>query len=402
MFKLPVLILCVLLMFATPAECNRLPGSITEIPESVLVRLFSIDNSEKFTFLSHSGEMQIATSAGSYSGKQLVVEKPLSGNTVRVRVGKSELSSDSPVHITSVYPVTIRAGNNREKIILPPVTIRNTGERLLLIQKISFTNYILGVVHGEMPTGHDEALKAQAVAASSYALYNLNRHSREGYDFCDSTHCQFYRGMISRDTPHYSAVMSVRGELISKNGLIVESFYHSTCGGMTTNARDVFGIHSPGITGISDRKTVNSPPFCFSSPHFEWKYIIEKERLGNILKKERLFADIGTLQSLNILETDKSGRVIEIQVKGKQAVKTLSGYDFWQIMGYNLGWGTIKSSRFKVFEKNGKLTFSGLGLGHGLGKCQHGAMEMAKRGKSYKEILKHYFPDTELIRVFVR
>jgi stage II sporulation protein D len=208
--------------------------------------------------------------------------------------------------------------------------------------------------------------------------------------------------MISKDTPHYHAGMSVRGLVLSAGGLVVEGFYHSTCGGMTAEVFDVFGGYSRGLAGVSDRSGIDSPTFCAGSPHFEWRYVIGKERLGSVLKKERLFSEIGNFQAIRVLKTDKTGRVTVIEVRGDRAVKTLSGYDFWQILGSHLGWGTVKSSRFKIFEKDGTITFSGLGLGHGVGMCQYGAMEMAKRGKSYEEILKHYFPAVELRRILAR
>jgi stage II sporulation protein D len=193
-------------------------------------------------------------------------------------------------------------------------------------------------------------------------------------------------------------MVETKGLVLTQDGRVIEAFYHSTCGGHTCEAQDVFGLSMNGITGISDKIKSKGKSLCVSSPHYNWKFSIEEDKIFSALQQEKEFSSCGQLKIIEIAKTNKSGRVISLKLTGVRSSIYVSGYNFWQIMGDRFGWGKFKSAWFKIFKRNNTIIFQGKGLGHGLGMCQTGAMEMAKKSYNHRQILKHYFPHTVISR----
>jgi SpoIID/LytB domain protein len=277
-----------------------------------------------------------------------------------------------------------------------PIRVHLTGKNIT--RELALEEYVLGVVAAEGSVVDElEALKALAVAARTYALKNLRRHADEGYDFCDTTHCQRYLLTVADERAHARfknlyrrAVMETAGETLrDEEGRVADAYFHAACGGMTADVETLWGVaDAPGyLRGVADE-------YCAAAPH-DWTNVIPAAKLAKALRGESV-SDVGErLDNVTVASRDRTGRVEYIALEGERNL-TLRGWDFKMIVGRALGWNVLKSSRFEVTRAGSDFVFRGTGFGHGLGLCQEGAHEMARRGLSYRRILEHYFPGTKV------
>ena len=274
----------------------------------------------------------------------------------------------------------------------PSVRVRLAGEKTA--RTIPLEAYVEGVIAAEGGGETEpEALKALAVAARAYALKHLRRHEAEGYDFCALTHCQ--RFVLGTDNPAARrAAQATRGQvLVDKNGALIEAYYGASCGGMTADVGQLWGVAPKTyLRGVADEA-------CETGPHSHWTDTIPADKLAAALRQDPRGDTGARLDEIRVAKVDSTGRAQTITLKGARE-RTLSGWDFKLIVGRALGWNYLKSSRFTV-EKNGAaFVFRGRGFGHGLGLCQEGAHIRAQRGASYKQILARYYPGANIRRGF--
>ena len=273
-----------------------------------------------------------------------------------------------------------------------PVRVHLTGKNIT--RELALEEYVLGVVAAEGSVEDElEALKALAVAARTYALKNLRRHADEGYDFCDTTHCQRYLLTVADERDHARfknlfrrAVTETAGETLrDAEGRTADAYFHAACGGMTADVETLWGMTgAPGhLRGVADE-------YCEAAPHL-WVNVIPAAKLAKALRGDSM-SDVGDrLENVTVTSRDRTGRVEFLVLEGERQ-RTVRGWDFKMIVGRALGWNVLKSSRFEVTRAGTDFVFRGTGFGHGLGLCQEGAHEMARRGLSYRRILEHYFP----------
>lgn len=260
-------------------------------------------------------------------------------------------------------------------------------------------DYLRGVLAAEASVEDEaEALKAQAVASRTFALRNVGRHLKDGYDFCSTTHCQRFITDIAagRNQKHLSrvrqAINDTSGEVMrDERGRLIDAYFHAACGGMTANVESLWGFAPQSyLRGVRD-------DYCAAMPHRYWTQAIPATQLAKALRSDPQSDVGGRLDEIIVSKRDASGRAEEITLKGARR-RTLRGWDFKLIVGRALGWQQIKSSRFEVTRAGANFIFHGSGFGHGLGLCQEGAHVMARRGLSYQQILTHYFPGTVVQR----
>jgi SpoIID/LytB domain protein len=269
-----------------------------------------------------------------------------------------------------------------------------------ITEQLSLEDYVLGVMRAEGTTESEpEALKALAIAVRTYALKNLGRHAKDGYDFCSTTHCQrFVRsnpdGALpdgrASDTRLVTAVRATEGQvLLDARGQLIDSYFGASCGGETANVGTLWGITPPEyLRGVRDE-------YCESGPHATWSDTISRADLLRALQSDSR-TDVGSrLDTILISKRDETGRAEFVTLAGERS-KTVRGWDFKIIVGRVLGWNVLKSSRFDISRVGANFVFRGSGFGHGLGLCQEGAHVMAARGASYERILQKYFPGTSL------
>src|SRR5215475_10288514 len=275
------------------------------------------------------------------------------------------------------------------------VKVRSVSENVT--RELPLEEYLAGVLAAEASVETEiEALKAQAVVSRSFALKNLGRHAREGYDFCSTTHCQRFTFPKTRSSVRGAsrrAVEETAGVILSDPlGNVVDAYFHAACGGMTANIETLWGAPAPSyLRGVRD-------DFCATMPHRRWAQKIPADQLARALQSDERANAGARLVSINVTRRDATGRAEAITIEGARR-RMVRGWDFKLIVGRALGWQMIKSSRFEVSRAGGDFIFHGFGFGHGLGLCQEGAHVAARRGMSYRQILNHYFPGTRLTRV---
>jgi stage II sporulation protein D len=214
-----------------------------------------------------------------------------------------------------------------------------------------------------------------AVAARTYAVHFGSRHKTEGFDFCDTTHCQDVR-LGNQSARVRAAVTTTEGELLWYQGRPAATYYHRSCGGEIENA----GLLEPELRVPYLR--AHHDDYCARSD--EWHSEITKADLTRALGRP--------LSSVAIVDRSSSGRVRTLQAGGRATSAT----EFRFAIGRALGWDKIRSDLYQVEDRGDRIAFRGRGQGHGVGLCQVGADSMGQQQKSYREILAYYYPGTSL------
>ena len=252
------------------------------------------------------------------------------------------------------------------------------------VKSIPLEEYIIGVVAGEMPASFNiEALKAQAIASRTYALYHKNN---EIYDLKDNTDNQVYiekDEMVNKWGDLYDkyfnkikeAVTSTKGLVLTYNGNLIESFYFSMSNGYTQNSVDVFKEDIDYLSSVESKYDNNN------ITNFEYKTTYDIEEFKN-----KLQINCGIIEIKNIIYNDNRYiKSIEI------CNKTFEGNEFRNILN-------LRSASFDIVI-NDKVEIITKGYGHGVGMSQYGANGYANNGYNYEDILKHYYKNVEITSI---
>ena len=288
-------------------------------------------------------------------------------------------------------PLSLRIRRNPQSAI----KVRSVSENVT--RELPLEEYLVGVLGAESSVEDEiEALKAQAVVSRAFALKNLGRHAREGFDFCSTTHCQRFTFPKTKGAVNGAARRAVEGTagviLNDSLGNVVDAYFHAACGGMTANIETLWGAPAPSyLRGVRD-------DFCATMPHRRWAQKIPANQLAKAMQSDERTNVGARLVSITVTKRDATGRAEALTIEGARR-RLVRGWDFKLIVGRALGWQMIKSSRFEVSRAGDDFIFRGSGFGHGLGFCQEGAHVAARRGMSHRQILNHYFPGTRLTRV---
>lgn len=267
--------------------------------------------------------------------------------------------------------------------------VQNQKGRWDLVNELPLETYLIGLLHGEMHRDWPiEALKAQAVAARTYALRQQKRRGKkETYDLRADTQDQVYVGLFgeAKDAALREVIAATEGEVLWFLGLY-PTYYHSCCGGQTEEAKQVWGKREK-TASVAD-------PFCARSPNFEWHLQMNSNQLFSALKEQGLTGQ--TLLKIEIEKEENNPRNQLVILTTDSAILYLKATDFRRILGND----KIKSTWFSVAPAKGGFQFSGYGYGHGVGLCQWGARAMALEGKTYREILEHFYPKAEVRKIY--
>ena len=262
--------------------------------------------------------------------------------------------------------------------------------KLLLTALMPMGEYIAGVLAGE--TGNfksEETLKAMAVTARTYALHFGARHALDGFDFCDSTHCQNLR--LAEITPRLRRLSRITaGEVLWYDGEPAATYYYANCGGTTEDGRYILGNEEQRAPYLKQ----HSDAYCVRNSNNRWRSEVSKRELQHALLAEGVDVP-GKLRAVAVARRTESGRVEFLTVTGSHAI-TVPGLTFRSAVGRNIGWERLKSNWYDVRVEGDLIVFNGRGSGHGVGLCQVGAEVMGEEGKSYREILSFYYPGTHL------
>jgi stage II sporulation protein D len=294
--------------------------------------------------------------------------------------------------------------------------------KLMAVNELPLEQYLKCVATSEMSAQcPSEFLKAQTIVARSWLLANIEqKHCHLGFDICNDDCCQRYQGMANCTEASIKSANDTFGQAIMFENKICDARYSKSCGGITEDYNHVWeGDPVPYLISIKD---VNESNTAFCSPeivpeetlknyigdvdekgkYFRWTYNATQGELIQSLKEKRNVI-AGKILNLYPVKSGESGRIIDLTFDYEdengqsQSIQIQSEYEIRNIMSPSF----LFSSAFRI-QKNDKGNFilHGKGWGHGVGLCQIGALGMALSGKSSKEILDHYYIDTELKKIY--
>ena len=317
-----------------------------------------------------------------------------------VSEAKSKKNKNKKAEVKSTVPVVsnvpeIKIKSNKPKGWQPEIKVgilsKDAKNPKVEIKTIKVEEYLRGVLPKEMsPSFNEEALKAQAVAARTFALKNRKRHQSEGYDLCNTTHCQIYNGLSDSHERSDWAIDETFGEVLFYNDKLIQASFHTDSGGMTENAVDVWGTDFPYLRASTEIETKTMPwTVKITLKDFSNKLAANKKNIGDVKFVKITNMEIGKITD----DRSTSGRVKELTVVGSAAQVKLTGSDMRQIFG-------LKSTLFDVSLSGDEVVINGYGWGHGVGLSQCGAQTFAENGYTYDKILSHYYKGTTLKRLY--
>ncbi|MBI5026142.1 MAG: SpoIID/LytB domain-containing protein [Nitrospirae bacterium] len=262
------------------------------------------------------------------------------------------------------------------------IEVKRSDNGLIVINELPLETYVEGVVASEV--GRDwemEALKAQAVISRTYAVYHRAMNAGRDYHLTSTVLHQVYKGenynpMISQ------AVRETEGEILTFESRPIEAIYHSTCGGKTELPEEVWENSKayPYLrqVGCSDE----------SSPYSTWQRRFNFNDIGKAL-------GIKDIKDIKIVSLTSTGRVKMLKVFTENSEQMVKATDLRRLLGYK----ELPSTMFTMKIEGREILLEGGGYGHGVGLCQWGSLELAKKGKNYKEILRYYYPGTVISKL---
>lgn len=326
------------------------------------------------------------------SGKELARWPTLKWQEARasesgVRIGPAEFASAAVVLEPTKPNVLIRVNAQpyRGRLILR----RGPDGKLMVVDWLPLEDYLVGALTSETSSRWPlEALKAHAVVSRTMVAHRIWIRKSEPYDVTADVSTHVYHGAAAERATTRQAVNETRGQVLAYGGELFSASFHANCGGYTEDAAELWSVKEemPPLKGGPD-------PYCEGLKHYRWEADVgrtEWERtLGTTAQQ------VGTLEDAEVVERNRSGRVRTILLKGSRGSVTLTGRRLREMLGANL----LRSLKFDVSVAPGKIHFSGLGWGHGVGMCQWGAYGMAHEGHKMEEILSAYFPGADRRRL---
>ncbi|MEX2483679.1 MAG: SpoIID/LytB domain-containing protein [Brumimicrobium sp.] len=331
-----------------------------------------------------------STTFGAILPNEFVALRKTSDNKVELKhgvrlLGRFDKVTLTPTNKDLALRLRPRSPILKERKYRDAFSVIASKEGLTVINNVSYTNYLGGVVESEGGGGkHIEYYKAQAVLSRTYALKRLKRHENKGFNLCDQVHCQAYHNMLTYTDEIKKAVLETAGEYIevTVGNELVDGYFHANCGGQTTRSDYVWKEDIPYLQPFKDT-------FCIYTRQATWEKKIPKTEWRNFLVNNYFYP----------IEDSLYGSII---------------YDFEQIdrkafyISPHLGIPlrdiryhfNLKSTLFSCYPEGQYVVLKGRGFGHGVGLCQEGAMGMANNGLNYRDILRFYFEGIRFGRYF--
>ena len=247
------------------------------------------------------------------------------------------------------------------------------------VSRVALEDYVARVVAGEgQPRAADGAQQALAITARTYALANRNRHRREGFDLCATTHCQVLGAATDAAR---RAAKATAGRVLLHQGQPASVYYSALCGGQSELASQVW----PGADDSSS--DLHEDDACRDEP--AWTRVSSPQQIERALRAAGHRGD--RLRELRVIARNESGRVTRLRVGGF-VPNEISGQDLRMALNRTSGEQIVRSTAFEVRRVGSTYQFTGTGYGHGVGLCVIGAGRRAAQGNSADAILRFYFP----------
>jgi stage II sporulation protein D len=288
--------------------------------------------------------------------------------------------------VSAGAPVEVVAGKAHKKVRGIISLVVKKGQ-MMVINKLDIETYLRAVVPAESaPSWALEALKAQAAAARTYAVYQINHRQDWDYDVVDNEGDQAYGGVSKEHKNTDQAVKETQGYIIMQGGKPILAMYTANSGGYTADPMAVFQLKKTYLVSQPD-------PESLKGKMADWKKEASIEKVEAGLKKRGVKA--AGLIDLEPAEKDSSGRIIKVKVITQEGSNS---YRTWSTLRRALDLPEILFDIKKTDD--GRFVFQGHGFGHGVGYSQWGSAYMGKGGASFKEIIAFYYPNTELVKLW--
>jgi stage II sporulation protein D len=348
------------------------------------VRLYTLHPPTEITVKASSGTLQWRTCPGCSKNSATLLSLQAAGSELRIR----DAGISREIFISGA--IRIEAAGQPSIPATFPLQIQASDGHLLLTAAIPIEDYVAAVLAGESGDfRNDESLKAMAVVVRTYATRFRGQHNGEGFDFCDTTHCQV--PLWSSITPRITAAVDfTHGETLLFKGAAVSAFYHQNCGGTIAAGSEAWSsVTEPYLRCHPD-------PYCVTASPLKWESSLAVADMDSALRTAGLSSPAGWT-AIEIVSRSESGRAQRLLLKGGTSLDTpISASSFRFAVNRALGWNKIRSDLYDLRNDGDHILFSGRGSGHGVGLCQAGAEEMARQGKDYRQILDFYFSGTRL------
>jgi stage II sporulation protein D len=350
--------------------------------EDVRVRLRTAHPPASITIRSMEGTLRWrkCLTCAEQSGSRLTIVAPTNGTMIEGNsdpdyfvTGRYELNSNGAPGFYSQFPLHVRAKSGT----------------LLIVVTMPLEEYVQHVLMAESGDfGNQESIKAMAIATRTYATRFAHQHKNEGFDFCDTTHCQVFHWKEANERMR-NAVEATEGKTVGYHGAAASTYFHQNCGGTTAAANEAWAqVAEPYLT-------VHADPYCLVNGGLKWETSLTREQISRALRLSGIESP-ATWNHLEIRTRAKSRRARLLFLTGASGNLSLSASTLRFAVNRAFGWNNIRSDLYDVRDLGDKVLFSGHGAGHGVGLCQAGAEEMARQGKSFREILSFYYPGTEI------
>lgn len=380
--------------------------------DSVRIGLFSLFKPEVLHARIASGE-GATLDTGTISGSRAIVR----GEMIRIRLVSNHLNitiSDPFGRVSRSLNTTeariLASGSTTLELIIPGKMNRAVrGEviiaprkrrphgNLKIVLATDRESAVASIVAAEIGADRSvEAIKALAVIVRTFMLSHASRHSGEGFDFCDTTHCQLYRGEADLSTETASpvvanAVAATVGQFLSFANRPLATYFTAVCGGLSATPAMVWGGQSDGdyeYHRVACR-------WCRASRYNKWERAASASSVLDALSAAAGFRLSQTAEIL-VNSFDESGLVRSMTIRDAGRQVTMSADEFRRAIGRKLGWSTVLSPTFTVERRGASMIFRGRGFGSQVGLCLAGAVAQAEASRSYREILSFYYPQTEI------
>jgi stage II sporulation protein D len=311
-----------------------------------------------------------------------IVATPVRANASGIQIG-SQTFKNTPLTIQSDGG-GIKVGKHIYRSALK--IWRESSQAISVVNEIDVEDYLKGVLPWEAnPEWPMEALKAQAVASRTYALFRTLEKQDEKFALHQDVKSQVYKGKAIENPKTNQAIEDTRGKILTYKGKIFPAFFHSTCGGQTTRADYLWKVQkNPVFRGVSCN-------FCWQSKHYRWQAKFTRKEIETVLRKHGF--QVSGIKNIVAADLDASGRARKFVIEHRGGKTKIHSNDFrlW-----------MDPARFKstliqgIAQDGGAYIFRGRGWGHGVGMCQYGMKGLAELGYSYPQILDYYYPGAEI------
>lgn len=361
--------------------------TIVTFGQNINVKIFSGDKINSFVFYSKSGRYDIVAHNSIVcsidEGNSVTITKR--GHKIHIATAHGLFSADTLILIRGVrqdniFQVRFNTRLPKAREYDNDLYVKTSNDDFMLINDVNFEKYIAGVVESEGGAKAGiEYYKAQAILCRTYAAKFYKRHLPNGYNLCDAVHCQAYVGRCRYSNDIMEAISATQGlVIVDENQNLIEATFSANSGGETSNSEDVWSKTIPYLRGKPD-------PYSVEKNGCEWNKTISKQDWKCYLLKNGYPVSDSTDFSFE-------------QNSRKKYLETECSDSILPLATIRSDW-KLRSTYFCIDSRENEIVLYGKGFGHGVGMSQEGAMEMARQGFNYKDILNFYYTKVSLMNI---